>query len=187
MGWALGERADSFLTELRLRMRVSFSSIVARLLGAVLLGGSLVLWSGCDTVPAPDRDQQPPSVSGLQIVPDSIHQSDLPPDQVQDSLAQDTLTIGVQASDPDGSVVRVVFVLEPSSNPRGTISGSLPAVDPPLYGGGLPLSLPLVDEIYTVRVFAVDNDSLTSNQVTGQLRFLTTDSSTTTTALTLSK
>jgi len=137
--------------------------------------------------PSPEEIQRP-SVSALQVVPDSVHQSDLPPDQVQDSTAQVPLQLSARATDPDGSVVRVVFVLEPSSDPRGTVSGQLPAQSESssLYGGQLALSLPLVDEIYTVRVFAVDDDSLASNQVTGQLRFVPTDSSTTTTALTLS-
>ncbi len=170
-------------------MRVSFSSIVARLLGAVLLGGSLVLWSGCDTVPAPDRDQQPPSVSALQVVPDSIHQSDLPSDQVQDSTARVPLEVSARATDPDGTVVRVMFVIEPSSNPRGTVSGRLPSrsQSSSLYGGQLAFSVPLVNEIYTVRVFAVDDDSLASNQVMGQLRFVPTDSSNAAVAPTLSE
>ena len=155
-------------------MRDSSSSILVRLVGALVV--SLGLW-GCDTVPAPET-RQPPSVSGLQIVPDSVHQSDLPPDQVQESTAVVPLVIdSVRATDPDGSVARVVFVLEPSSNPRGTVSGGLPVQTRPVYGGQLPLSLPLVDEIYTVRVFAVDDDSLASNQVTGQFRFVPADTS----------
>lgn len=160
-------------------MRVSCSSIVARLLGAVVLGGSLWVGGGCDTVPAPDRNQQPPSVAELQIVPDSVRESALPPDQIQDSLAQDTLTISARATDSDGTVERVVFVLEPSSNPRSPISGQLPPVpqSSSLYGAGLPVSFPLVDEIYTIRVYAVDDDSLASNQVTGQFRFVASDSS----------
>lgn len=158
----------------------SFSSILSRLAAAVLLVGGLGLWGGCDTVPAPDRDRQAPSVSGLQVIPDSLHESDLPPDQVQDSTAQVPLVIdSVRATDPDGSVERVVFVLEPSSNPRGTASGTLPVVEDALYGASLAFSVPLVDEVYTVRVFAVDDDSLTSNQVTGQFRFVPSDASAT--------
>ncbi len=161
-------------------MRVSASSFLGSLSGAVLFGLGLWALGGCDTVPAPERNQQPPSVAGLQVVPDSINQSDLPPDQVGDSSAVVPLVIdSVRATDPDGSVARVAFVLEPSSNPRGAISGSLPPAEPPLYGGQLSLSIPLVDEIYTVRVFAVDDDSLASNQVTGQFRFVASDSSAT--------
>lgn len=153
-------------------MNLSASSILGRLAAAVLLVGGLGLWGGCDTVPAPERDRQAPSVSALEVVPDSVHESDLPSDQVQDSSARVPLNISARATDPDGSVARVVFVLEPSSNPRGTASGTLPVVEDALYGGRLAFSVPLVDEIYTVRVFAVDDDSLTSNQVTGQFRFV---------------
>jgi hypothetical protein len=169
-------------------MRVSFLTILGRLLGALLLVAGLWGLGGCDTAPAPEETQRP-SVSNLQLVPDSIHQSDLPPDQVQDSTAQVPLNLSARATDPDGTVVRVVFVLEPSSNPRGAISSRLPAQSqsPSLYGGQLALSLPLVDEIYTIRAFAVDDDSLASNQVTGQLRFVPTDSSNTSAALALSK
>lgn len=157
----------------------SFSSILSRLAAAVLLVGGLGLWGGCDTVPAPERDQQSPSVSALEVVPDSVHESELPSDQVQDSSAQVPLDISARATDPDGSIARVVFVLEPSSNPRGTASGTLPGAEGTLYAGRLAFSVPLVDEIYTVRVFAVDDDSLTSNQVTGQFRFVPSDASAT--------
>ena len=169
-------------------MRAPFLTILGRLLGTLLPVAGLWGLGGCDTVLTPEETQRP-SVSNLQVVPDSVHQSDLPPDQVQDSTVQVPLQLSARATDPDGSVVRVVFVLEPSSDPRGTVSGRLPAQSQSsaLYGGQLALSLPLVDEIYTVRVFAVDDDSLASNQVTGQLRFVPTDSSTAATTLTLSK
>jgi len=164
-----------------------YRSLVSILVGIVVLvaGGAL---GGCDTVSSPGETQRP-SVSALQLAPDSVNQSDLPPDQVQDSTAQVPLNLSARATDPDGTVARVVFVIEPSSNPRGTVSGQLPAQSQSssLYGGQLAFSIPLVDEIYTVRVFAVDDDSLTSNQVTGQLRFVPTDSSNAATTLTLSK
>ena len=153
-------------------MGIAGLSISKRLLAAVLLMGGVGLWGGCDTAPSPDRNLQAPSIAALQLVPDSIHQSDLPPEQVQDSSAQVPLDISARATDPDGSIERVVFTLEPSSNPRATASGRLPLVEEDRYGGRLAFAVPLVDEIYTVRVFAVDDDSLTSNQATGQFRFV---------------
>ncbi|MCS3667271.1 hypothetical protein GGP50_001494 [Salinibacter ruber] len=153
-------------------------SILGRLLGGMLVGGGLVLGGGCDSVPAPDRDQRRPSVTSLQVSPDSLHESDLAPEEIEDSLAQVEVDVSARAADPDGTVERVVFVFEPSSNPRGTLSGTLPpANNATRYGGRLGLSLPLVDEVYTVRVFAVDDDSLSGNQVTGQFRFVPTDTS----------
>ncbi|MCS3751562.1 hypothetical protein GGQ19_002757 [Salinibacter ruber] len=151
--------------------------ILGRLLGAVLIVGGPALWGGCDTVPAPERTQRGPSVADLQVTPDSVHGSDLDDEQIVDSLAQVAVDVSARVADPDGTVERVVFVFEPSSNPRRTISGALSAVEPPVYGGTLPLSVPLVDEVYTVRVFAVDDDSLSGNQVTGQFRFVPTDTS----------
>lgn len=150
--------------------------ILARLLGGLLV--AVAVGSGCDTLPAPDRDQRRPSVTNLQIRPDSVHESDLSSEQIVDSMAQVGLDLSVRATDPDGTVERVAFVFEPSSTPRGTLSGSLPAQgEAARYGGRLGLSIPLIDEIYTVRVFAVDDDSLAGNQVTGQFRFVPTDTS----------
>ncbi|WP_233993591.1 hypothetical protein [Salinibacter altiplanensis] len=156
----------------------STPSILGRLLGAVLIGGGLALWGGCDTVPAPERTQRGPSVADLQVTPDSVHESELDDEQIVDALAQVAVDVSARAEDPDGTVERVVFVVEPSSNPRGTFSGSLsPSSNEMRYGARLGLSLPLSDEIYTIRVFAVDDDSLSSNQVTGQFRFVPTDTS----------
>jgi hypothetical protein len=159
-------------------MGISALSVLNRLLGAILLVGGMGLWGGCDTVPTPDRDQTAPSVSALQVIPDSIHQSD-PGVEVQDSSARVPLDISARATDPDGSIVRVVFLLEPSSDPRGTASGTLPVAEDDLYGGRLVFTVPLVDEIYTVQVFAVDDDSLASNRVTGQFRFVPSGADTT--------
>lgn len=159
-------------------MDISASSILGRLAATALLVGGVGLSGGCDTAPTPDRDRKAPSVSALQIVPDSIHQSELASGRIQDSTAQVPLGVSARATDPDGTVERVVFLLEPSSNPRRTVSGRLPAAEDDVYGGVLDsLPVPLVDEIYTVRVFAVDDDSLASNQVTGQFRFVPSDSS----------
>ncbi|WP_263841767.1 hypothetical protein [Salinibacter sp.] len=152
--------------------------MLGRLLAAVLIVGGAALWGGCDTVPAPDRDQRRPSVANLQITPDSVHESDLSEGEIVDSLAQVTVDLSARATDPDGTVARVAFLFEPSSNPRGTLSGTLSELsEEGRYGGRLELSIPLRDEIYTLRVFAVDDDSLSGNQVTGQFRFVPSDTS----------
>ncbi len=152
--------------------------ILGRLLGAVLILGGPAPCRTRPTRPAPERTQRGPSVADLQVTPDSVHGSDLDDEQIVDSLAQVVVDVSARVADPDGTVERVVFVFEPSSNPRGTLSGTLPpANNATRYGGRLGLSLPLVDEVYTVRVFAVDDDSLSGNQVTGQFRFVPTDTS----------
>jgi hypothetical protein len=165
-------------------MQPLFSLTVGRLLkcgglAGVFLGASLGIL-GCDTVPTPERSLQPPTVANLHVVPDSVVPTALPPEQVGDSTVQVPLQLEAQATDPDGTVARVVFLIEPASAPQATLSGTLPALpDRPQhwYGGGFALSLPLADEIYTVRVFAIDADSLASNQVTGQVRVVAPDSS----------
>ena len=174
-------RAHASVGPIQTHMQFSLSFTLGRLLrgvllGGALLGGSLVGGLGCDTVPAPDRTLQPPTVAGLQVAPRRIVVADLPPDQVQDSSAVvPVLLDSVRARDPDGSVARVVFTVEPSSNPRGTISGELRAGRRPVYSDTLVLGLPLADEVYTVRVFAIDDDSLASNRVTGQFRVVAAD------------
>jgi hypothetical protein len=135
----------------------------------VLAAGLFAL--GCDQVSRPEVGQ-PPSVSALEVTPDSVSAADLPPDQVQDSVARVPLSIAAAATDPDGTVERVVFTIEPSSNPRGTASGALRPQQGDRYRRAIGLGVPLSrDEVYTIRVFAVDNDSLASNQAIGRFRF----------------
>ena len=165
-------------------MQPLFSLTVGRLLkcgglAGVFLGASLGIL-GCDTVPTPERSLQPPSVAALRVAPDSVVPAALPPEQVRDSTVQVALQLEAQATDPDGAVARVVFLIEPASAPQATLSGILPALperSQHWYGGKFALSLPVDDEVYTVRVFAIDADSLASNQVTGQLRVVASDSS----------
>lgn len=126
---------------------------------------------GCDQVSRPEGGQ-PPSVSDLAVVPDSVNASDVPAEQVRDSTAQIPLTIAATATDPDGTVERVVFTIEPSSSPRGTASGTLRPEQDVRYRRTVRIGIPVfLDEVYTVRVFAVDDDSLASNQSVGRFRF----------------
>lgn len=136
-------------------------------LGAVVLSGSLLM--GCDSVPAPDPVERP-TVRGLQVEPSRVRIDELPADQVGDSLAQVNLRLSAEAEDPDGQVAKVVFTIEPASNPRGTVTGTLAPADSTRYTRKLGLSVPTVDDVYTVRVFSVDDDSLASNQAVGRLR-----------------
>jgi len=125
---------------------------------------------GCDQVSRLGEKQRP-SVSGLDVVPDSVVAANLPPEQ--DSVARVSLRIGVNATDPDGTLDRVVFTLEPSSNPRGTLSGTLTSTQGDRYQRELSLGVPAFrDEVYTIRVYAADDDSLASNQVVGRFRFV---------------
>jgi len=140
------------------------SSTPRCLLWALLVG--LVLTGGCDSVPSSSTDERrSPRVSNLQIVTDSIRVME------EDSLAEVVLGVAVQAVDPDGRIAQVISILEPASNPRGAASVELQSSEGAIYARRIGLTVPLAEEIFTIRTFAVDDDSLTSNQVTGQFRF----------------
>lgn len=141
------------------------------LAAALLLLGSL---AGCDQGGAVDRSRgQAPLVSGLVVQPDSVNAASIPDQQVQDSLAQVGLRLRVHATDPDGAIDRVQFTIEPASNPRGTAAGTLQRESDSLFVRQLGLRVPVfLTEVYTVRVFAVDDDSLASNQALGQFQFV---------------
>lgn len=138
--------------------------------------------TGCDEAPGPDPvDRRPPvvqnfayEVEGFSGRPDSITIADLPPDQRTDTTATVRLLLLATAADADGAVERVAFTIEPASAPRASLEDELPPTenDPRLYGLNVGLTLPAVDELYTLRVFAVDTDSLVSNVALGQIRLI---------------
>jgi hypothetical protein len=143
--------------------------LIFLLIAALGMGGALL---SCDQVSRPP-ERQPPSVSGLEVIPDTFDAARLEPLPDQDSLVQDTLGISVLATDPDGQIARVVFTVEPASNPRATIAGALNPVNDSVYAGGGILTVPRFrGETFTVRVYAVDDDSLASNQGIGRLQII---------------
>lgn len=129
---------------------------------------------GCDQVSEPEARQRP-TVSQLVVVPDTFNAADLEPLSDQDSLVADTVAISIRANDPDGQIARVAFTVEPAFNPRSTITGPMrqsQAADD-LYVGGAILTVPRYREAtYTIRAYAVDDDSLVSNQGVGRLQVI---------------
>lgn len=138
----------------------------------VLIGGGILsglLLFGCDSV-SPTGSLDRPRVHDLRVEPSRVQIDTLPPDQVGDSSAQVNVRLSAEARDADGRVAKVVFTIEPASNPRGSLTGTLAHADSTRYARDLRLAVPLADEVYTVRVFSVDDDSLASNQSVGRLR-----------------
>lgn len=132
--------------------------------------GAFVL--GCDQVSAP-TEKRPPTVSQLVVAPDTLDAATLEPVPDRDSLVRDTVGISIRADDPDGEIERVTFIIEPALNPRGTIAGPMSRANNDRYVGGAILNVPRYREAtYTIRVYAVDKDSLASNQGVGRLQVI---------------
>ncbi len=139
---------------------------------AVILAFGL---SACDEAPGVEPDPQSPVLAAdFTQLPDTVDAAMVPPDRVTDSTVVARISLAAAAEDPDGQIARVVFTIEPASAPGVTIDGDLPPVPDisNVYGINIDLTLPQVDEIYTVRLFAVDDDSLQSNVALSQVRVL---------------
>lgn len=150
-----------------LTLRSWFAAVVA-------LVAAAALWTACDTAPGPvPLDQQPPEVADLVVVPETIRAAALPPEQIDDGEATIDITTTVTARDPDGTVDRVLVVLDPSYGPSAGVVAQLPRIEGDRYGGtgGFPVTVDRAN-VLMVRAFAVDNDSLTSNEVVGRIYVL---------------
>jgi hypothetical protein len=132
--------------------------------------------SACDEAPGVSPSSQPPVLVDLAYSPNSINPDSLTPDRVTDSTVTANLRIVTEAQDPDGSVDRVLFTIEPASVADAAVQGTLLPIpeEPNLFGTAIDLTLPRVDEIYTIRTYAIDQDSLLSNVALGQIRVIPT-------------
>lgn len=141
---------------------------------ALVLGVAAGLLAACDATPGPaPLDRQLPVVDALAVSPDTVRVADLPDDAVSDGQALVDLDVAVTARDGDGTVDRVLVALDPAYGASAAGVARLDPVDGNRYGGRLryPLALDAADVI-TVRAFAVDDDSLTSNQVATQIHVI---------------
>jgi hypothetical protein len=138
---------------------------------AVALGLTLLLF-GCDSSPGPSPvDAQPPRVADFRLAVEAL--PDPPDEPLPDSLARVQLDVALRAADDDGRVTRVELTLEPSQAPASTLVLRVPPAgdaSTTQYATSFGVQLPVIDDIYTVRAYAIDNDSLLSNQVRGQFR-----------------
>ncbi|PEN14388.1 hypothetical protein CRI94_04970 [Longibacter salinarum] len=136
---------------------------------------AISMLTACDQVPgSADRSLQPPVVADFDYSPDSVDAGTVDPSRVTDTTVTVDLRLLTAVEDTDSDIERVVFTIEPGSAPRATIDGTLSEVSGQegVYGAAIDLTLPRADALYTLRVFAVDTDSLTSNVGLGQLRVL---------------
>jgi hypothetical protein len=138
------------------------------------LGAAGLLLAACDATPGPAAlDLQQPVVSTLALTPDTVRATDLSDDQAANGQALVDFTIEVTARDADGTVDRVLVVFDPAYGTSTPGVGQLLRIEGDRYGGiqRYPLATDQSDRI-TVRAFAVDDDSLTSNQVVAQIHYL---------------
>lgn len=144
----------------------------------VALGAAGGLLVGCDTAPGPTPlNQQQPVVSALAVSPDTVRAADLPPDQGAEGQALIDITIEVAARDADGTIDRVLVFIDPAYGESSPGLAQLSRIEGDRYGGIRRYPIATGDaDVLTVRAFAVDNDSLTSNQVATQIHYLPDDS-----------
>lgn len=139
---------------------------------ALALAGALLV--ACDTAPGPvPLDPAPPEASALTVVPDTIRVADLPEDDVEGGEATVDITAVVTARDPDGTVDRVLAVIEPSYGATRPVAVQLPRVEGDQFGGTGRFSIAIDQtDVLMLRAFAVDDDSLTSNEVIRSIHVL---------------
>ncbi|NBC87775.1 MAG: hypothetical protein GVY25_16460 [Bacteroidetes bacterium] len=134
---------------------------------------AFLLFAACDQAPgASDTSPESPVVADFAYSPDAVNPDTLSPGRVTDSTLTVDLRLVTAVTDADSEIERVVFTIEASSAPGSALDGTLPLLpgETDLYGSAIELTLPRADAVYTVRVFAVDTDSLTSNVGLGQVR-----------------
>lgn len=145
------------------------------LAAAAALAVAAALLAACDAVPGPaSLNRQPPEVDSLLVVPDTIRAAALPPDSVTDGQAAVTITTAVMARDPDGSVDRVLVLIDPAYGASSAgVAQLLREGNSDRFGGALRFNIAVERaDVLMVRAFAVDNDSLTSNEVVARIHLL---------------
>ena len=133
-----------------------------------------ILFTGCDTLPEQaDSISRPPQLSNLTYSP---RQLDLgtTPEIIVAGRASIDFNVSVDASDPDGTVTGVNFILRPPT------AGSAPLVNLEMTpGNNGRYALSYTQEVpegetgdYTMELSAVDNTGTLSNRVLGTFKLL---------------
>lgn len=147
----------------------------ACLWSGALLCSLLLLLGACDTAPGvPTIEGNAPVLSGFAYAPDTLDVAGLG-EGAEDGIAEVPLEIEVTARDPEGALRQVGFVVRsPIPGARPLQSGRLQPVEGTAdrYRAGTTLRIPIAEVgLYTIRVFALDEEGLLSNEVRGTLSF----------------
>lgn len=142
---------------------------------APILLGLLLSLAACDSAPGPaDLNPRPPVLSDFSFGPEVVNPGQLPEGwQATDDGVSGPVTVRVTASDPDGTVDEVRYVVQSPTDPTQPLAlGLLDAAGGARYEASFTLELPpgAVGN-YTVLVFAIDDDRVQSGEVRGLLRF----------------
>jgi hypothetical protein len=137
--------------------------------------GLLLGLAACDSAPGPvDLNPRPPVLSDFSFGPEVVNTGQLPEGwQATDDGVSGPVTVSVTASDPDGTVDEVRYVVQSPTDPTQPLAlGLLESTGGNGYEASVPLTLPpgAVGN-YTVLVFAIDDDRVQSGEARGLLRF----------------
>lgn len=133
---------------------------------------SLMILAGCDSLPEGTSGiSRPPAVANLSFSPETINIGDLPASSVVNGMAQIDFFVEVDASDPDGTVESVHFILRsPTVGSEALANVEMQPVTG--QSGRYAIShQQSLDEgetgAYVVEAYAVDNAGVLSNRVLG--------------------
>ncbi len=151
----------------RNRGRIRHAVVVAVTTGAALL-------AGCDTAPGPESPGFGPVVSDLRYDPPSVVVSELPEGSVSGGMVTVPFSLSVQASDPDGDLADVSWIVRgPDADTAPVASGRLSVQTGGRFGAATQLSLPIaVTGRYTVVVHASDRAGRLGNETRGAIDLL---------------
>ncbi len=132
----------------------------------------VVLLGGCDSAPGVDGpDGSPPVITGFSFSPAFVDLATLPPDQQTDTTAVIPFSIQVRASDDDGDLQAVEYLVQ------ALVAGQPPLLQGSMSGSGAQfsadanLTVPLgAIANYSVLVYAVDANGQISNRSRGLVR-----------------
>ena len=132
---------------------------------------------GCDSAPGVDGPEgSPPEVSGLSFTPTFVDLATLPPEQQTDTTAVVPFSVHVGATDPDGDLRSVYYVVQ------SLVAGEPPILQGEMTEGDFSYLAEAVLVVpkgaianYSVLVYAVDEAGQISNRGRGLVRVISSE------------